>query len=386
MHQLFLMSLMERFTHFCRTNGIQFWIDWGTLLGQQRCANIILWDYDIDVCMLVKDYTRLIQLGSDSSGLCLLPNYYDDPDGCLFISDSSDNPIGIDVVCYSLPPPDSLYLINHMSEKVIGSYPDNYTRKCSDVFPLRTVPFCGNYVNIPNNPIEILKQCYGDDFRTIPAEYQLMENPDRPFRKVALESDIKDRAVPYILRNCKEFTFNTRDLIQTFSNETNIWGYTDIDKIEYEYVHPEVLIKNWEQDQLNHSLVDTECSYNYLLPEALFRPDVQANKCYTLTKRNNLTPFHIDPDYGAGWMYLSQGCKLWWFISPEDMAYLGSKNIGVNDLKGKSFTELIIFAERYLWGKIYLGEIHTGDFLYFPKKWAHQVVTYEKSIGLSGYV
>jgi len=36
--------------------------------------------------------------------------------------------------------------------------------------------------------------------------------------------------------------------------------------------------------------------------------------------------------------------------------------------------------------KVYQGTINSGDFIYFPPGWAHQITTTEKSIGLNGYM
>ena len=61
-------------------------------------------------------------------------------------------------------------------------------------------------------------------------------------------------------------------------------------------------------------------------------------------------------------------------------------NINITDLKGTSLSDLLTLCDNYLWGKIYIGEICDTDFIYFPQGWAHRVYTYEKSIGLSGYL
>jgi len=390
MTQLLLMSLMEKITHLCRMNKLSFWIDFGTLLGEHRHKNIIPWDYDIDMCMCKTNYIKLIELFKNQpiTNLYCDVNYYNNVDGCLFISDKKGDDIGIDVVCYI---ENNNMLQNTMSKEILQLYVDNYDHLIMDIFPNIQVPFCGNYVNIPKNPIKILESEYGSEFMSIPFEGDkwLLSNSDKfmscPFIEVDIRSNIINSSItPYIIRNCSKFKFELNDLINSFLSEdpTTMWGYTDISKIEYEFVPPSILIDDWNTNKLKHILVDTVCTNSILFPE-----EIGDNmKCYTLTKTNNLTEFHIDPDYGGGWMYLKLGIKLWWFISPYDMEFLSKNGITLLDLAGKNFTELLQLCDNYLWGKIYIGEARATDFIYFPRQWAHRVYTYDKSIGLSGYL
>jgi len=234
--------------------------------------------------------------------------------------------------------------------------------------------------------------------------YDNNQNTKPQFIKIENKTQITIEQFPYIIRNCEQFKVSLTEITDAFlaENSQNIWGYTNIDKVEYEYVKPEILLNNWINDNLTHILVDTECTKTGLIPEIL-EPSTKNNPnlnditntknsslknistFYTLTKKNHLTNFHIDPDYGNGWMYLKLGRKLWWFISPTDLDYLEQKGIQIVDLKNKSFNDLIYMCDNYLWGKIYIGEIGENDFIYFPKNWGHRVYTFDKAIGLSGY-
>lgn len=53
------LDLLVKFDEVCRRNGIQYFIDGGTLLGAVRHNGFIPWDDDIDVCMFRKEYEKL---------------------------------------------------------------------------------------------------------------------------------------------------------------------------------------------------------------------------------------------------------------------------------------------------------------------------------------
>ena len=55
---------------------------------------------------------------------------------------------------------------------------------------------------------------------------------------------------------------------------------------------------------------------------------------YVLTKSNNVTSFHIDPSYGShGFMYLSEGEKIWYFIHKDYVEHLIQNNINIEEIK-----------------------------------------------------
>lgn len=52
------IKLLKIFDEICLKYKISYWIDYGTLLGAARHNGYIPWDDDIDVCMLIDDFTK----------------------------------------------------------------------------------------------------------------------------------------------------------------------------------------------------------------------------------------------------------------------------------------------------------------------------------------
>lgn len=55
--QIEILSDVDR---ACRQNGLEYFAEWGTLLGTIRHGGFIPWDDDLDICMKRKDYNRFI--------------------------------------------------------------------------------------------------------------------------------------------------------------------------------------------------------------------------------------------------------------------------------------------------------------------------------------
>ena len=60
--QLLFIELLRFVDNVCRKYEIDYWIDYGTLLGAVRHGGFIPWDDDVDISIMRKDYEKLIEV------------------------------------------------------------------------------------------------------------------------------------------------------------------------------------------------------------------------------------------------------------------------------------------------------------------------------------
>lgn len=62
-----LLMLLRQFIRFCDKHELNYFLDYGTLLGAVRDGKLIPWDYDIDISMPRDDYNTLLKIGENMS-------------------------------------------------------------------------------------------------------------------------------------------------------------------------------------------------------------------------------------------------------------------------------------------------------------------------------
>lgn len=70
--QLANLKMMQIFDELCQKQGLEYWLDFGNLLGAVRHKGFIPWDDDVDLGMMRDDYEKFITLYKDG-----IPGYDD---------------------------------------------------------------------------------------------------------------------------------------------------------------------------------------------------------------------------------------------------------------------------------------------------------------------
>ncbi|WP_405294388.1 phosphorylcholine transferase LicD [Methanobrevibacter sp.] len=239
-------EVFKFFDYVCSKHNIEYWLDFGTLLGAVRHGDFIPWDDDLDVGMVRSEYLRfidVIQEEIDSSGLIDTVAVFKvdvrDRISRRWFQIEFRRPefrgkfIGIDIFPYDFiaNPDDSLeerfyesrdrffkgrtdgLTINEVVDKLYGELdldfePQNYlipgvedlrgtgfvdvysfsVLESDKIFPFREVEFAGKTFKAPNDIDYYLKDIYGKDYMKIPNK---MRDHRRLNRYVKQENIIK---------------------------------------------------------------------------------------------------------------------------------------------------------------------------------------------------
>lgn len=129
-------------------------------------------------------------------------------------------------------------------------------------------------------------------------------------------------------------------------------------------------LSDYDDESLSFNIVDSQSTRGFqdLLPKALQDLAIESGIDSDVWLSYVMSPVevyplvsigatHIDPPYGSGWQYISEGMKRWYIF--DHSGALGTI--------------------------VYSSVIYAGDFLSCPMTFNHCVKTIMKTIGLSGY-
>lgn len=150
-----LIGLLNDTTRAFDNMGIQYFLNFGTLLGARRHGGFIPWDDDIDLTIDEKDMLPLMESKRlrDEFGLDVFKKGQ-----YLRISHINDHGLLLDLFTFRQGPSGTLLIKD--------CPPRTHVVQQSDVFPLSTISFEGSLYKAPRNADALLTKEYGTTWRT----------------------------------------------------------------------------------------------------------------------------------------------------------------------------------------------------------------------------
>ncbi len=155
--QLVLLEMLNDLVSVLDKNGINYWLDYGTLLGAVRHKGFIPWDDDLDLGVLYFDKERIVKSVEKELKDSYRIFNFGEHDKFLKLERSfGNNTITIDI-----------FLYKNESEKLQAKFfPDgivyNNPFPFDSIFPLKTMKFESSEFKVPNEYDLYLKKNYGE--------------------------------------------------------------------------------------------------------------------------------------------------------------------------------------------------------------------------------
>lgn len=150
------IELLKYFQNFCQKNNLDYFLMFGTLLGQVRHSGFIPWDDDIDIMVEYDKFLKIYQdLNNSKYEIIKYNKYYK-----LYLRQNSR----IRGLRWSWPFLDIFTFTNNDGTCRLKDLPGDIIFPSSIVFPLKRRKFENIMTYIPNRPDLILNKKYGNNW------------------------------------------------------------------------------------------------------------------------------------------------------------------------------------------------------------------------------
>lgn len=205
------LQLLIKFRDLLITNNIEYWLDYGTLLGAIREQKFLSHDtIDIDIGLNQKDYWKVRKLLDNQS----IFKYKHIWRAELTIYESED--VHMDLFFYK-EDANFMYSYAYLGNKIQGGINIESGMKClkENIYPLQYMDFYGYRVTIPNNPETHLSEHYGEtwkipDTKWVHTKIQSLDENHRTIG-ILIPTFLRDKKmqkeVESILKHCDSSSF-----------------------------------------------------------------------------------------------------------------------------------------------------------------------------------
>ncbi|MEY2881014.1 MAG: hypothetical protein RLZZ15_3394 [Verrucomicrobiota bacterium] len=414
-----LLALYCRFFHLCNAHGIEYWLEYGSLLGCVRHGGIIPWEWDMDIGCTPENFQKLLEVGRaiEAEDATFGFRYYKDPayEEPAYSFYLRANPDVLCDICEYRREGDRL-----VCTAASWHYPSHAV---DDVLPVRRVDLLGQSAFVPARAEAMLEKAQGilgqtprtdgaagfgenripyAQYDPVPFVLAHLFHPGRAERLCAppVTSVEEARTIregferigsagrPFVVRGCRIADVAAEVFAGRMANsDDSVYGW-DADLQCVEGLRLGDTIAAWRRGELAVNLIDAPIPNIFAPGEVAAELAAFGITAATLmlvaSRALTYTPFHQDPLFqGGGWMWLAEGQKLWTFVDFEHTGVL--LDAAKKTLRDPAPADLLDRDDGALWGHVRQAWVEGGDFVYFPPGCSHRVQTYRRCLGLGGY-